>query len=318
MRRWLAGSGAVLAALPMLMLSAGPSLAWVSQAHRTVALIADRLLQQGDADARAKLRALLATDKDNRFTKNDIASEATWPSVLMEKSDEARIATAGWHVARLKPDSPDLASACFGRNPLPEGYPASRGPKENCVVDKVIQFDQELINAETPPGERLAALQFLLNLVGDLHDPLNAIDRGDQGGRCVAIQIGGKPPVRLATYWQDTLVNEVVGRDPASGAGRIVGTVPAADLRKWAAGKPDDWLLETFELAKTVTYGFAAADKPAGKHSFPPAKGESESCGEVDLYRVGADYETKALAAVKQQLAKAGVRLAMLLRADFK
>ena len=93
--------------------------------------------------------------------------------------------------------------------------------------------------------------------------------------------------------------------------------MPAADLRKWAAGKPDDWLLEAFELAKTVTYGFAA-DKPAGKHSLPPAKGESESCGEVDLYRVGADYETKALAAVKQQLAKAGVRLAMLLRADFK
>src|SRR4051812_45195429 len=276
MRRWLAGSGAVLAALSMLMLSAGPSLAWVSQAHRTVALIADRLLQQGDADARAKLRALLATDKDNRFTKNDIASEATWPSVLMEKSDEARIATAGWHVARLKPDSPDLASACFGRNPLPEGYPASRGPKENCVVDKINQFDAELKNAETSEGERVAALQFLLNLVGDLHDPLNAIDRGDQGGRCVAIQIGGKPPGRLATYWQDTLVRGVVGRARAGGAGGIVGTVPGGVLRKGAAGNPEVWRREPSEVAKPVPYGFAAADKPAGKHSFPPAKGENE------------------------------------------
>jgi hypothetical protein len=316
MRRLLASGGAVLTAFSILLLSAAPALAWGQQAHRTVALVADRLLQQSDPAARAKLRALLATDKDNRFTKNDIASEATWASLLMEKSEEARIATLGWHSARLKPDSPDLAGACFGRKPLPEGYPASRGPKENCVVDKVLQFDADLKNPDTPPGERLAALQFLLNLVGDLHDPLNAIDRGDQGGRCVAIQIGGKPPVRLATYWQETLVNDVVGRDPAQAAGRIIGTATPADLQKWATGKPEDWLLETFEVAKTVTYGFA--DKAAGKYSFPPGKGEADSCGEVDLYRVGADYETKALAAVKQQLAKAGDRLAMLLRGAFK
>ena len=36
------------------------------------------------------------------------------------------------------------------------------------------------------------------------------------------------------------------------------------------------------------------------------------------LYRVGPEYETKALAAVKTQLAKGGVRLARLLRDGFK
>ena len=266
---------------------------------------------------RAKIRALLATDKDNRFTKNDIASEATWADLLMEKSEEARFATAPWHSARLKADNPDLASACFGRKPLPEGYPASHGPKENCVVDKVVQFEAELQNADTAPGERLAALQFLLNLVGDMNDPLNAIDRGDRGGQCVALQIGTKPPVRLTTYWQDTLVNEVVGRDPAQGAAHILGTVSKPDLEKWAAGKPEDWLRESYEVAKTVTYGFGD-EKPAGKHTFPALKGETDACGEVDVYRVGPDYETKALAAVKQQLAKAGDRLALVLRASFK
>src|SRR4051794_26763154 len=276
------------AALAALLLPMHSTLAWGPEGHRVIALIADRLLQQSDAGARAKLLSLLASDKGDRLTKPDIASQATWADVLREKSEEARGATAPWHSTRLKPDSPDLAGACFGRKPLPEGYPASRGPKENCVVDKVLQFDADLKNPETPPGERLAALQFLLNLVGDLHDPLNAIDRGDQGGRCVAIQIGGKPPVRLATYWQETLVNDVVGRDPAQAAGRIIGTATPADLQKWATGKPEDWLLENFEVAKTVTYGFA--DKAAGKYSFPPGKGEADSCGEVDLYRVGADY----------------------------
>ena len=48
------------------------------------------------------------------------------------------------------------------------------------------------------------------------------------------------------------------------------------------------------------------------------AKGEQESCGEVKLYKVGDDYQAKALAAIKQQLAKSGVRLAQALRDSFK
>jgi hypothetical protein len=317
MRSGIVRGGAVFAAVAVVVLSAGPAFAWGPHGHRAIVLIADRILEQSDPAARAKVRALLATDKDNRFTKTDIASEATWADLLIEKSEEARIATAAWHSARLKADNPDLAAACFGRTPLPEGYPASHGPKDNCVIDKVVQFEAELQNAETPPGERVAALQFLLNLVGDLNDPLEAIDHGDQGGRCLALQIGGKPPVRLSTYWQETLVNDVVGRDPASGAARILAAASKADLQKWAEGKPEDWLRDSHDVAKTVTYGFSV-DKAADKHSFPAGKGEGISCGEVDVYRVGPEYETKALAAVKQQLVKAGDRLASALRSSVK
>jgi nuclease S1 len=317
MRRGIARGGAIAAASCVLVLAAGPALAWGPQAHRAIALIADRILEKSDPVARAKLRALLATDKENRFTKTDIASEATWPDVLTEKSEEARYATTPWHSARLKPDNPDLAAACFGRKPLPEGYPASHGPRENCVVDKVTQFEAELQNPDTAPGEQVAALQFLLNLVGDLHDPLEAIDYGDQGGRCAVVQIGGKPPVRLSTYWQETLVTEVVGRDPAKGAAQILATVAPADLQKWADGKPEDWLRETYDVAKAVTYGFGR-DKPAGKQNLPAGKGEAAGCGEAELYRAGLDYETKALAAVKLQLGKAGDRLAFVLRTSLK
>ena len=169
----------------------------------------------------------------------------------------------------------------------------------------------------TSSFERLAAVQFLLNLVGDLNDPLHAIDRGDQGGQCVALQIGSRPPVRLSSYWQDTLVEEVVGGNPASGAARIAAAVPAAEAQKWAEGTPEDWARETYEVAKTVTYSFAT-EKPIGKHTFPPSKGEAETCSSVDLYAIGPDYETKALAAVKTQLAKAGVRLARVLRDSLK
>src|SRR5205823_12325541 len=134
----------VSAAVAAVFLPIRSSLAWGPEGHRVIALIADRVLQQSDADARAKVLALLAGDKGDRLAKPDIASQATWADVLREKSEEARGATAPWHSTRLKPDSPDLASACFGRKPLPEGYPASRGPRENCSVDKIAQFSAEL------------------------------------------------------------------------------------------------------------------------------------------------------------------------------
>jgi hypothetical protein len=306
--------GAALAALLLPMRS---SLAWGPEGHRVIALIADRLLQQSDAGARAKLLALLASDKGDRLTKPDIASQATWADVLREKSEEARGATAPWHSTRLKPDSPDLASACFGRKPLPEGYPASRGPRDNCGVDKIAQFSAELKNPETLPGERLAATRFLLNLIGDLHDPLHAIDRGDQGGECIALQIGSKAPVRLSTYWEDTLVAQVAGSDAAKGAARIAASLPPAESQKWGEGAPEAWAQESYEVAKTVAYDFGAV-QPEGKHSFPAKKDQAEPCPSVDLYRVGPDYETKALAAVKTQLAKGGARLAQTLRDGFK
>jgi len=316
MGRWIGPVGVIAAAVAALLLPMRASLAWGPEGHRVIALIADRALQQSDPGVRAKILAILATDKGKGLTKNDIASEATWADVLREKSEEARSATGAWHSTRFTPDNPDLARACFGRNPLPSGYPASRGPRDNCSIDKIVQFAAELKDPETSPGERLAAVQFLLNLAGDLNDPLHAIDRGDQGGECVAVQIGSKPPVRLS-YWQDTLVADVVGPDPAKGAARIAASVPAAESQKWAEGNPESWALETYQVAKTVTYSFAAG-QPEGKHSFPPRPGQGETCPAPDLYRVGPEYETKALAAVRLQLAKAGLRLARVLRDSLK
>jgi hypothetical protein len=317
MGRWIGLVGAIAAAMTALLLPMRASLAWGPEGHRVIALIADRLLQQSDPGVRAKILSILATDKGSRLTKSDIASEAIWADALREKSEEARSATGAWHSARFKPDSPDLARACFGRTPLPAGYPASHGPQDNCSVDKIEQFASELKDSGTSPGERLVALQFLLNLVGDLDDPLHAIDRGDQGGECIALQIGSKPPVRLSSYWQDVLVAEVVGPDAANGAARIAASVPAAESQKWAEGNPEAWALETYEVAKTVTYSFTAG-QPTGKQSFPARAGQAEACPSANLYPVGPDYETKALAAVRGQLAKAGARLARVLRDSLK
>ena len=93
MRRWF-GAVPIVAAAGIALLPLRSGLAWGLEGHRIVALVADRLLQQNDAEVRAKVQAVLAADKDNRLTKNDIASEATWADVLRDKSPEARLGTS--------------------------------------------------------------------------------------------------------------------------------------------------------------------------------------------------------------------------------
>lgn len=307
----------VFVAAAVVLPAAPPAaFAWNPDGHRVIALMADRLLEQGAPAARAKLRAILATDRDNSLTRNDIASEATWADALIEHSREARSATSGWHYARMKADNPDLSAACFGHKPLPAGYPANRGPRDNCVVDKVEQFETELRNPATSPEERLADVQFLLNLVGDLNDPLHAIDHGDRGGECVAVQVGSHKPQTLATYWEDTIAHEVIGRSPANAAIRILTSIPSAEAQRWAQGTPADWARDSYQVAKTVLYSFESG-KPDGQYR-AASRGEAAGCASVPLYRVGSDYETKSLAAAKAQLAKAGTRLARVLAASLK
>jgi hypothetical protein len=53
---------------------------------------------------------------------------------------------------------------------------------KDCVTNKIAQFTDELRSTATSDAERLRALQFLLHLVGDLHQPLHAGEDHDRGG----------------------------------------------------------------------------------------------------------------------------------------
>src|SRR6516164_11186803 len=275
----------------VLLLTPVEGRAWSAEGHMIVALVADRLLQTQESPVQQKLAELLASDKSNSWTKTDIASEATWADALLEKSPEGRFATTKWHYVKLDLNNPDLTKACFGK-PAPRAMAsASHGVQDDCVVDKIDQFAKELRDPATLPGERLMALQFLLNFVGDVHDPLNTIEHNDKEGRCVALlPPETKTPVRLSTYWDDTLVAEAMGKDPAKAAAEIVAGLTPADVRKWSSGTPADWAQESHQVAKDIAYSFAK-DAPkeasAGKYTFPARKGETDPCGgPVPVYKV--------------------------------
>jgi len=132
----------------------------------------------------------------------------------------------------------------------------------------------------------------------------------------VALQIGPKPPVRLSTYWQETLVAEVAGPDPAKGATRIAASVPAAESRKWTEGNPKPAPGRLMRSPRPALTRLPRSRRLEVRVS--SAQGGKGVLPSVNLYRVGRDYETKAFAAVKQQLGRDGVRLARILRDGLK
>src|SRR5262249_40047166 len=142
--------------------------------------------------------------------------------------------------------------------------------------------------------------------------------RNDQSGRCVAVlPPGAKAPVRLSSYWGDILVAEAEGADPVRAAGQICAGLTPAQILKWSNSSADDWALETYNLAKTVVYNFPP-DAGGGKITLPAPKSEKDPCGPLPVYRLDNGYRERALAAVREQMAKAGVRLASLLREALK
>ena len=143
---------------------------------RIIALVAERFL---DPAVREKIAAMLAADPPN-LTAHDIASEATWADRYRDSdrsgSRQHYAQTRQWHFVDVELTNPNLDAACVGHPPLPAGTVASNGPAQACVVDKAEQFAAEIADRHTDPKERLAALKFVLHLVGDLHQPLHAAD----------------------------------------------------------------------------------------------------------------------------------------------
>lgn len=268
-----------------------PALAWGDEGHEIVALIADSLLRP---EIRRQVHAMLALDEDP-LTEHDIAEEATWADHLRNAdADGARRRTRQWHFVDIEIQNPSLDEACFGHPKLPPGTPASLGPAQACVVDKIDQFAAELADPATPPDERLAALKFLLHLVADVHQPLHAADDNDRGGNDDRVSAPGFRAGNLHHFW-DTEFVRALGDDPKQIASALRGAISPAQMQRWSAGTPSDWARESHTIAARDAYGLLPVPSRRG------------------TYALSETYVQTALRDCREQLPKAGVRLALLL-----
>lgn len=261
--------------------------AWGYEGHKIVAAIARGYLTPA---AKAKVDALLATDTDS-LEPHDMLSAATWADSYRNAHRE----TAQWHFVDIELGRPDLDAACFGHPP--SARPASTGPAQACIVNRLNAFEAELADPATPEVERIMALKFVLHFVGDVHQPLHASDDEDRGGNCVRLALGGTRTSNLHSYWDTGLVTPL-GSDPVALAASLTEKITPTERAAWSTGDAKAWALESFGVAKAVAYWPGV---PAG-------------CSTDSMpVTLPAGYEAKAQAAVALQLEKAGVRLAWVL-----
>jgi hypothetical protein len=100
------------------------------------------------------------------------------------------------------------------------------------------------------------------------------------------------------------LVEAAVGTDVDQAATDLIDSITAAEITKWKASDPRDWANESFSLAEAVTTKYC--EKHGSSCDLPQ--------GNVDI---NSEYLKNNEPIVKEQLQKAGVRLARLLDIAF-
>jgi hypothetical protein len=273
--------------------------AWGDDGHMIIALLSWKFLHP---DVRATIASMIKEDSDSLTKDHSFATEATWADKYRDSSPERRLQSEEWHFVKIEISNPDIETACFGRLPLAKGSFASNGPPKACVLDKINQFAAELENLKIAAEEKLMALKYILNLVGDMHQPLHAADNQDDGGSQIKIMVDGPyshSGDNLRALWDNKFVAAL-----KSSVGAMSNEVLANELwadigpeqrTEWEKGSVDDWAREAFKLAKDDAYGKLPASRD----------------------QVDDNYVNQAEMDVKLQLSRAGVRLALLLNGAF-
>ena len=301
----------------LLLLCASPASPWGCEGHRTVALVA---FEQLTPHARARASNLLQGEPSDPSLHpfcghSDLppfADMSTWADDIRERRKD----TAPWHYIDIP-----LGVA---RDHMYDACLATRG----CVTSALRGQLDVLRSEATGNTQKAEALMFVIHLVGDLHQPLHAATNNDRGGNCVPVAFFAHEPKEAAAsenfrpnlhgVWDSDLVERIAkDHDPTRFANDLISEFKT-DMNSWKQQPVnlDDWAWESHQAAKSVVYG-DLPEKIAVESPVPV-----ESCADDDhiakrLFqlheKIDERYLRDASPVIRQQLARAGTRLAMLL-----
>jgi len=258
----------------LIALSSIQGFAWGPKGHQVVGDVARSHLSDA---ARKNVIALLGND--------DLAAVSIWADDVKSQRPESY----GWHFVDIQKSSNGFSQArdCYQPN---EKYPYSMTDHHNCVVDRINMFRDVLANKNAPQQDRIEALKFLVHFVGDIHQPLHAIDEARGGNDIHVVEFGspqcGTRPCNLHYEWDIGLL-EHAGRSEADYVAYVQQLAKSNHLDTRAGGTSEDWANESFNIAKKVLIKDGAA--------------------------VDEDYYKANIGTVDERLALAGLRLAKLL-----
>jgi S1/P1 Nuclease len=283
--------------LSILLISMGllsrPGFPWWGTGHQTVARIAASHLTPA---ARTRVARILGVPDTLESVAESLARCSTWAD-----DTKAETKTGDWHFIdlTLQDTRADIPSRCA---------------EQNCAPARIRLFATQLSSqAADSKWSELDALRYLVHLVGDIHQPLHAISDADLGGNCERLDPPFNQAKNLHALWDGEIVNEILPNDQALAADLEKGiqALGGEQLKALAQGTQDDWTWESHELAmKNIYYKLHV---PLERPIFP--KNCDEAPAEITAFKPQIDrlYVDTMKPLVREQLTKAGLRLARLL-----
>lgn len=302
-----------------LPLMASSAFGWGCEGHQTIALIArahltpaasaavDRLLRENPIDPDLK-RYCMDRPAD------PMADVATW-------ADDTRNVekTAEWHYINIplavETGSVPEKDALKWCAPLADGKPG-------CIVTAIETEWAILRDPAQAPAARAKALRYVIHFVGDIAQPLHDVENRDQGANCTSVQyFTEEKPRNLHSIWDTQLIRRELTdtkSDQAAYAAKLDRDF-TGHWSDWGESRPDAlaWAWQGHTLAETVAYGDLKPSIPveppsASATDDDACKAERAKVAELHI-AVDDVYAAKAMPVIREQLARAGYRLAGLL-----
>jgi hypothetical protein len=250
---------------------------------------------------------------DGGVTLKDTGYEENDPAVKEVKYNDGLL-HRGWHfIDKALPVSE-------GSSLAPTQLPST--PAVNAVG--VVNVLKAQLKSNEDDKERAYDIAWLMHLVGDLHQPLHAVNgisqtlpNGDKGGNLVVIKGYTNGAAELHAFWDDVL-GKTAAADRKTHHPRLDRDIATAnrvivDVEKLPLGKDADnldpavWASESFKLAQQDGYDLrfepTTVERP----------GQSEPAIELEA-NISEDYAATAKADASKQVRMAGHRLMKVLQ----
>lgn len=205
-----------------------------------------------------------------------LAEVASWADQVRNQQ------TAPWHYVNIEIDETQYD-------------PHRHCPDRQCVTEQVERFRAALADDSLDPMKRQKALKYLVHFVGDLHQPLHAGQNHDRGGNDVRVEFLGqtvnpftKKPWNLHQVWDNGLLNQYAP-SAKQAVVQVDQYLASQNEDELTTGTVIEWAMQSHDQARDHVYRFGT-DK-----------------------RLNEQYVKQVLPIIEAQLARAGVRLALLL-----
>jgi hypothetical protein len=168
--------------------------------------------------------------------------------------------------------------------------------KGDCVVSAITRFRAVLRDPAASPEQRREALEFVIHFIGDMHQPLHSSDHDDKGGNTVQVLFHDRR-TNLHSLWDSGMLGRLGSEDDLFPA---LSLESARHRKRWAKGTVTQWAEQSHKVSQKVVYG----------------KLPKESNGSPAT--IDAAYEAAAAPVLREQIERAGARLAAVLNADLR